>query len=98
MGSFNLVWVSDAFSRGVDGMILLGCKYGDDYQCHFAKGSELCNYRLSKLSETLDKLGLEADRVQQIQVAISEFDKLPKIINEFVDRVKEIGPNPFKGM
>ncbi|HWT78039.1 MAG TPA: hydrogenase iron-sulfur subunit, partial [Candidatus Methylomirabilis sp.] len=76
MGSFNLVWVSDAFSRGVDGMILLGCKYGDDYQCHFAKGSELCNYRLSKLSETLDKLGLEADRVQQIQVAISEFDKL----------------------
>ena len=92
------MWVSDAFSRGVDGMILLGCKYGDDYQCHFAKGSELCNYRLSKLSETLDKLGLEADRVQQIQVAISEFDKLPKIINEFVDRVKEIGPNPFKSM
>jgi quinone-modifying oxidoreductase subunit QmoB len=32
------------------------------------------------------------------QVAISEFDKLPQIINEFVDRVKEIGPNPFKGM
>jgi quinone-modifying oxidoreductase subunit QmoB len=98
MGSFNLVWVSDAFSRGVDGMLLLGCKYGDDYQCHFAKGSELCSYRLSKLSETLDKLGLEADRVQQVQVAISEFDKLPKIINDFVDRVKEIGPNPFKGM
>lgn len=98
MGSFNLVWVSDAFSRGVDGMILLGCKYGDDYQCHFAKGSELCAYRLTKLSETLDKLGLEADRVQQVQIAISEFDKLPKIINDFVERVQEIGPNPFKGM
>uniref|UniRef100_A0A7V4LDW2 FAD-dependent oxidoreductase n=1 Tax=Desulfobacca acetoxidans TaxID=60893 RepID=A0A7V4LDW2_9BACT len=98
MGSFNMVWVSDAFSRGVDGMILLGCKYGDDYQCHFAKGSELCAYRLTKLSETLDKLGLEADRVQMIQLAISEFDKLPEILNTFVDRVKEIGPNPFKGM
>ncbi len=96
MGSFNMVWVSDALSRGVDGMILLGCKYGEDYQCHFAKGSELCNYRLSKLSETLDKLGLESDRVQQIQVGHSEFDRLPQIIQEFVDRVKEIGPNPFK--
>jgi quinone-modifying oxidoreductase subunit QmoB len=96
MGSFNMVWVSDALSRGVDGMILLGCKYGEDYQCHFAKGSELCNYRLSKLSETLDKLGLEADRVQQIQIAHSDFDRLPQIIQEFVDRVKEIGPNPFK--
>ena len=96
MGSFNMVWVSDALSRGVDGLLLMGCKYGDDYQCHFAKGSELCSYRLSKLSETLDKLGLEADRVQQIQVAISEFDKLPGIINDFVTRIKEIGPNPFK--
>ncbi len=96
MGSFNMVWVSDALSRGADGLLLMGCKYGDDYQCHFAKGSELCSYRLSKLSETLDKLGLEADRVQQIQVAISEFDKLPQIINDFVTRVREIGPNPFK--
>ena len=96
MGSFNMVWVSDALSRGVDGLLLMGCKYGEDYQCHFAKGSELCSYRLTKLSETLDKLGLEADRVQQIQVAISEFDKLPGIINDFVARVIEIGPNPFK--
>jgi quinone-modifying oxidoreductase subunit QmoB len=98
MGSFNLVWVSDAFSRGVDGMLLLGCKYGDDYQCHFAKGSELAAYRLTKLSETLDKLMLEADRVQQVQIAISEFDKLPQIVEDFVVRLKEIGPNPFKGM
>ena len=96
MGSFNLVWVSDAMSRGVDGLLLLGCKSGDDYQCHFAKGSELCEYRLSKLSETLDKLGLEADRVQLYQIAHSDFDRLPQIIDEFVARVKEIGPNPFK--
>lgn len=96
LGSFNMVWVSDALSRGVDGMILLGCKYGDDYQCHFVKGSELCDYRLSKLSETLDKLGLESDRVQQFQIAHSDFDKLPKIIGDFVKRIMEIGPNPFK--
>ncbi len=96
MGSFNLVWVTDALSRGIDGMILLGCKYGDDYQCHFVKGSELCAYRLTKLSETLDKLGLESDRVQLVQLAISEFDKLPEILNDFVARIREIGPNPFK--
>jgi quinone-modifying oxidoreductase, subunit QmoB len=96
LGSFNMVWISDALSRGVDGLILLGCKYGDDYQCHFAKGSELCDYRMGKLSETLDKLGLEADRVQQFQVAHSDFDKLPQIVNDFVKRIMEIGPNPFK--
>ena len=82
LGSFNMVWVSDALSRGIDGMILLGCKHGDDYQRHFAKGSELCEYRLSKLSETLDKLGLESDRVIQYQIGHSDFDRLPQIIDE----------------
>ena len=96
LGSFNMVWVSDALSRGIDGMILLGCKHGDDYQCHFAKGSELCEYRLSKLSETLDKLGLESDRVVQYQIGHSDFDRLPQIVDDFVARVREIGPNPFK--
>ncbi len=98
MGSFAMEWIKIALNNGVDGMVLLGCKYGDDYQCHFAKGSELCAYRLTKLSETLDKLGLEADRVQQFQIAISDFDKLPQILNDFVARVTEIGPNPFKGL
>ena len=96
LGSMNLVWVTDAFSRGIDGLMLLGCKYGENYQCHFVKGSELANYRLSKVKETLDKLQLESDRCQLAQVAISEYDQLPEIINKFVERVEEIGPNPFK--
>lgn len=96
LGSTNLVWVADAFSRGIDGMLLMGCKYGDNYQCHFVKGSELANYRLSKVQETLDRLMLEADRVQMIQVAIDDYNNLPSMIDEFVDRVKEIGPNPYR--
>lgn len=98
LGSMNLVWVTDAFSRGIDGLMLLGCKYGESYQCHFVKGSELANYRFSKVKETLDKLQLESDRCQLVQVAISEYDQLPEIINKFVERVEEIGPNPFKGL
>ncbi len=97
LGSTNLVWVTDAFSRGIDGMILLGCKYGENYQCHFVKGSELANYRFSKVQETLSKLQLEADRCQLLQVAISEYDKLPGMIDDFMKRIDEVGPNPFKG-
>jgi len=98
LGSTNLVWVTDAFSKGIDGLILLGCKYGENYQCHFVKGSELANYRFSKVQETLDKLQLESERVKLVQVAINEYDLLPQIINDFVERVEEIGPNPFKEM
>ncbi|GAB6182897.1 FAD-dependent oxidoreductase [Thermodesulfovibrio hydrogeniphilus] len=97
LGSMNLVWIADALSKGVDGMLLLGCKFGEDYQCHFAKGSELAKYRLGKVQETLDRLQLESDRVQMYEVAIDEYWRIPQIINEFMDKIREIGPNPFKG-
>jgi quinone-modifying oxidoreductase subunit QmoB len=96
LGGMNLVWVADALSKGVDGMLLLGCKYGENYQCHFVKGSELANTRFSKVSETLNRLQLESDRVQLMQVAINEYDKLPDMINEFAAKVRQIGPNPFR--
>lgn len=97
LGGMNLVWVADALSKGIDGVLLLGCKFGENYQCHFVKGSELANYRFSKIGETLNRLQLESERVQMMQVAINEYDKLPDMINEFVEKVKEIGLNPFKG-
>jgi len=97
-GGTNLVWISDALSSGVDGIMIFGCKHGDDYQCHFIKGSELCGIRLSKVQETLDRIQLEADRVKLFQLSINEYDKIPGLIEEFIEDLEEFGPNPFKGM
>ena len=96
LGGMNLVWIADALSRGVDGVLLLGCKFGENYQCHFVRGSELANERFTKIGETLDRLQLEAERVALMQIAIDDYHKLPEMINGFVERIKEIGPNPFK--
>ena len=97
LGSVNAIWIADAMSKGIDGVMMLGCKYGDDYQCHFVKGSEICNRRKENIAETLERLGVEPDRVEQYQVAIDEYDKLPGMIEEFMDMILEKGPNPFKG-
>ncbi len=97
LGSVNVIWIKDALSQGMDGVFLLGCKHGDDYQCHFVKGSELADVRMQKIGEALSSLALEEERVTQFQVAIDEYDKLPKIINDFVELIEELGPNPFKG-
>ncbi len=97
LGSINAIWVKDAMSRGTDGVMLLGCKYGDNYQCHFVKGSEICNRRKSNIAETLQQLGIESDRVEQYEVAIDDFDKVPGMIEEFMNMILEKGPNPFKG-
>ncbi len=97
LGSVNVAWVKDAMSSGIDGALLLGCKFGDDYQCHFVKGSELSEKRMANVAESLASLGIEAERVRLAQVAIDEYDQIPKIINDFMDEILELGPNPFKG-
>ncbi len=98
LGSMNVIWIKDAMAQGMDGAFLLGCKHGDDYQCHFVKGSELSDIRIQKIGDALSSLALEEERVAQFQVAIDEYDKLPKMINDFVETVEELGPNPFKGL
>jgi len=97
LGSVNMAWIRDALSAGMDGALLLGCKYGDDYQCHFVKGSEIADKRMENIGDTLSTLGLEPERCATEQVAITDYDKIPQILNDFVEEIVEMGPNPFKG-
>ncbi len=97
LGSLNLVWIADSLSKGIDGIMLLGCRHGDNYQCHFIKGSELANIRLSKVKETLDRLALESDRVRFEEVSITDYAKVPAMLDEFAEKLAEIGANPYKG-
>ena len=97
LGSVNAIMAADAFSRGFDGVLLLGCKSGDDYQCHFIKGSELLATRMENVRETLGRLMLEPERATVMDVEISGFDRLPERLAEFVASIKAVGLNPMKG-
>tara|TARA_Y100000588_G_C14128952_1_gene870698 strand:- start:670 stop:1182 length:513 start_codon:yes stop_codon:yes gene_type:complete len=97
LGSVNSVLVADAVSRGFDGVALLGCKAGEDYQCHFIHGSELLDARMDNVRETLGRLALESERVKFMEIEITDSHRIPGLLEEFVDTIKQVGPNPFKG-
>ena len=97
LGSVNMIWITDALNSGYDGVMLMGCRHGDEYQCHFVKGSELANYRMSKIDDTLKNLNLEKDRVRVLEVAIADIGKVPELINDYAAKIQEIGMSPFKG-
>jgi quinone-modifying oxidoreductase subunit QmoB len=97
LGSVNTQWIAESMSKGIDGVLLLGCKFGDDYQCHFMKGSELCSQRMANIGETLERLQVEAERVHQEEVAIDDYNRIPDIIDDFIAKIEEFGPNPYKG-
>ncbi|HEV7466773.1 MAG TPA: FAD-dependent oxidoreductase [Candidatus Dormibacteraeota bacterium] len=97
LGSVNAVVVADAVQRGFDGVALLGCRSGPDYQCHFIQGSELLGKRMDNVRETLGRLALEEERVQVLETSIADARRLPGVLGGFVEQVRGLGPNPMKG-
>ncbi len=97
LGSVNTIWITDALNSGYDGVMMMGCKKGDDYQCHFVKGSELAHYRMSKIDDTLKQLGLETERVITHEVAITDSRRVAQLINDYAAKINEIGMSPMKG-
>jgi len=97
LGSVNSIWITDALNAGYDGVMLMGCKHGDEYQCHFVKGSELASYRMSKIDDTLKQLALETERVATYEVAITDIERVPQLINDYAAKINEIGLSPLKG-
>ncbi len=98
IGSVNPVWVSDALSHGFDGILLIGCKPGDNYQCHYMEGSELVETRGENIRETLKTMMLEPERIQTEFLEINEYYRIPGIVNGFLEEIEDMGPNPFKGL
>lgn len=98
LGSMNTVWISDALASGYDGVILIGCKKGDDYQCHFIRGSELAEYRMDNVREKLKQLVLEEERVEIHELAITDYHKVPGLFDKFLETIETVGPNPYKDM
>jgi quinone-modifying oxidoreductase subunit QmoB len=97
LGSANTIWITDALNQGYDGVMMMGCKRGDDYQCHFVKGSEMAYYRMSKIDDTLKQLSLEGERVQTYEVAITDSARVAKMIDDYAAQLNEMGPSPMKG-
>ncbi len=96
LGSVSLSWITDSLNNGFDGIVLMGCQKGDDYQCHFVKGSEMGLERMSKVGDTLETLNLEPERVASYEVAITDVERAPKLINDMAETIEKIGLSPFK--
>ncbi len=96
LGSTSVSWITDSMNSGYDGVVMMGCQRGDDYQCHFVKGSEMANERMAKVGDTLESLSLEKERVVVHEVAITDIHRAPKLINDMAETIEQIGMSPFK--
>ena len=96
LGSVSLSWITDSLNSGFDGIVLMGCRRDDDYQCHFIRGSAIAAERMSKVGDTLETLNLEPERVVVHEVAITDTKRAPQLINDMAETVDKVGMSPFK--
>ena len=94
-GMINPDYVLRAFEKGADGVIISGCKYTD---CHYIDGPVKCDAMFAKLERLLHTLGLEDQRVRREMISTSEGTIFARVVQEFVDQLKELGPSPLSSL
>jgi F420-non-reducing hydrogenase iron-sulfur subunit len=88
-GRVDPALVADAFVNGADGILVLGCYFGD---CHYITGNYMAKTKLDMANEILAYAGLNPIRLQFRNLSSAEGARFAKHNTEFVEQIKEIGP------
>jgi len=77
------------FDQGADGVLVLACHIGE---CHYDSGNHRTAKRLPILQSLMAFSGLEPERIRLDWVSASEGERFSRIVNEFTDAVRSLGP------
>jgi coenzyme F420-reducing hydrogenase delta subunit len=83
-----------AFTRGFDGVILIGCHIGE---CHYVSGNKNALLVVERIKKILDIIGLQGGRLKIEEVSAGEAPKFARVVKEFIEELKALGPSPLRG-
>jgi coenzyme F420-reducing hydrogenase delta subunit len=78
-----------AFSRGADGVMILGCHPGD---CHYATGNYYARNRAQVLARLFQEAGMDAGRFMLDWVSAGEGERFATLVSNFTSQVRALGP------
>ena len=93
-GRVDPQFVMDAFRKGADGVMILGCHPGD---CHYRSGNIKAMKRFKLLDKMLGQFGIDKKRLILDWVAAGEAERFQEIANKMANIIKELGPLQIKG-
>ena len=88
-GRVDPALVADAFVNGADGVMVIGCQFGD---CHYMSGNYMAKHKLDMAGQVLAYAGLNPARLQFRNLSSAESAKFAQYSTEFVEEIREIGP------
>ncbi len=93
-GRVDPTFVIKAFLEGADGVLVAGCHPPSD--CHYQEGNLKAMRRVPLLKKMLKQLGIEEGRLRLEWVSASEGEKYARVVNEFTEQVRALGPLDWK--
>ncbi|MFA5312648.1 MAG: hydrogenase iron-sulfur subunit, partial [Methanomassiliicoccales archaeon] len=86
-------WIIKALSLGADGILVLAGKPG---RCHYETGNIRTRKRMMLLNMVFKELGFDEKRFQMEFVDSEQPELFAKVVNDYIQVVKELGPNPIE--
>lgn len=80
--------VLEAFIRGLDGVMVLGCHLGD---CHYMTGNYYTERRMKTTKNVLKNVGLSPERLLIDWVSASEGERFATLVKDFTERIRKLG-------
>jgi F420-non-reducing hydrogenase iron-sulfur subunit len=93
-GRVHPAFVLKALELGADGVLVSGCHFAD---CHYLFGAKRAAEQFEKAAEITKLLGLEPERVRFEQISAAEAPIFVRVMHEFVENLKGLGPSPLAG-
>lgn len=87
-------FVLHAFEKGADGVLVSGCHFGD---CHYMFGNERAVEQFEITKRVIGLLGLEEKRLRLEWISAAEGVRFARVIDEFTEDVRKLGPSPLAG-
>jgi len=82
-------FIMEAFLQKIDGILVCGCHLGD---CHYMKANEQTDKMVNITKKTLEKIGINPERLRQEYISAAEGAKYAEAVNNFTRYLTKLGP------
>ncbi len=88
-GRVDPALVARAFKKGLDGLLVVGCYFGD---CHYITGNVEAKSKMDITRRLFAHIGVNEDRLAFRQCSSGEASVFVNLVTAFDERIRELGP------
>lgn len=88
-GRMDPATLARAFKKGLDGLLIVGCHFGD---CHYITGNVQAQIKIDMTRRLLKHIGVSEERLSFQQCSSGEAAVFVELVTKFTEKIHGLGP------